>query len=160
MIFRRKVTEASELADLVKTRVANWIKAKVDIKIYTIADFMRRLNGIRLLRFLRVLFLLFLYPSSGNFVLLPQVLYFFYLLNQCFIGFFFFYFWCGFSILAWSLPPRCTLVEFYNIHSFAEQKNKITSPDKRWIIFGYIGRLYTHKHLSMHCEPHNSLNWA
>lgn len=30
----------------------------------------------------------------------------------------------AFPLLAWSLPPRCTLVEFYNIHSFAEQKHK------------------------------------
>lgn len=47
MIFRRKATDASELGDLVKTRVVIWIKAKVDIKIYTIADFTRSLDGIR-----------------------------------------------------------------------------------------------------------------
>lgn len=65
---------SSELGDLVKTRVAIWIKVKVDIKIYTIADFTRSLDGTRLLRLLRVpflTFLLFLCPSSGNFVLLP-----------------------------------------------------------------------------------------
>ncbi|XP_058216597.1 uncharacterized protein LOC131327443 [Rhododendron vialii] len=46
-IFNGATTQASEVVDLVKTRVAMWMKAKFDIKIYTVEDFKSYLDGIR-----------------------------------------------------------------------------------------------------------------
>ncbi|KAI8564690.1 hypothetical protein RHMOL_Rhmol03G0201200 [Rhododendron molle] len=46
-IFNRATTQASEVAELVKSRVVMWIKAKFDIKIYTVEDFKGYLDGIR-----------------------------------------------------------------------------------------------------------------
>ncbi|KAI8531863.1 hypothetical protein RHMOL_Rhmol11G0168900 [Rhododendron molle] len=46
-IFNGATTQASKVVDLVKTRVATWMKAKFDIKVYTVEDFKGYLNGIR-----------------------------------------------------------------------------------------------------------------
>ncbi|KAI8572877.1 hypothetical protein RHMOL_Rhmol01G0234500 [Rhododendron molle] len=46
-IFNGATQQASEVADLVKTRVVMWMNAKFDIKIYTVEDFKGYLNGIR-----------------------------------------------------------------------------------------------------------------
>ncbi|KAI8534606.1 hypothetical protein RHMOL_Rhmol10G0103500 [Rhododendron molle] len=46
-IFNGATTRASEVVDLIKTRVAMWMKAKFDIKIYTVEDFKGYLDGIR-----------------------------------------------------------------------------------------------------------------
>jgi len=39
-----------DVGDLIKTRVAMWIKTKFDIKIYTVEEFKEFLGGIRKLR--------------------------------------------------------------------------------------------------------------
>ncbi|XP_058203040.1 uncharacterized protein LOC131317509 [Rhododendron vialii] len=46
-IFNGITTEALEVADLIKTKVAMWMKAKFDIKLYTVEDFKGYLDGIR-----------------------------------------------------------------------------------------------------------------
>ncbi|XP_058216922.1 receptor-like protein 43 [Rhododendron vialii] len=46
-IFNGATTWASEVVDLIKTRVAMWMKTKFDIKIYTMEDFKGYLDGIR-----------------------------------------------------------------------------------------------------------------
>lgn len=45
-VFNNASTQAWEVGDLVKTRVAMWMKAKFDIKVYT-EDFKVFLDGIR-----------------------------------------------------------------------------------------------------------------
>ncbi|XP_058215313.1 uncharacterized protein LOC131326521 [Rhododendron vialii] len=46
-VFNNISTQAWEVVDLIKTRVAMWIKAKFDIKVYIVKDFKGYLEGIR-----------------------------------------------------------------------------------------------------------------
>lgn len=46
-VFNNASTQVWEVGDLVKTRVAMWIKVKFDIKVYTVEDFKVFLDGIR-----------------------------------------------------------------------------------------------------------------
>ncbi|KAI8534362.1 hypothetical protein RHMOL_Rhmol10G0084400 [Rhododendron molle] len=46
-IFNNSTTQAWEVGELVKTRVAMWMKAKFDIKVYSVEDFKFFLDGIR-----------------------------------------------------------------------------------------------------------------
>ncbi|KAI8543636.1 hypothetical protein RHMOL_Rhmol08G0234000 [Rhododendron molle] len=47
VIFNNGSALAWEVMDLIKTRVAMWMKAKFDIKVYTVKDFKGYLDGIR-----------------------------------------------------------------------------------------------------------------
>ncbi|KAI8531861.1 hypothetical protein RHMOL_Rhmol11G0168700 [Rhododendron molle] len=49
-IFNNSSKQVWEVGDLVKTRVAIWMKAKFDIKVYTVEDFKLFLDGIRKLK--------------------------------------------------------------------------------------------------------------
>lgn len=46
-IFNNVTTGVCEIAELIKTRVAMWIKAKFDIKIYLVEDFQGYVDRIR-----------------------------------------------------------------------------------------------------------------
>lgn len=46
-VFNNASTQVWEVGDLVKTRVAMWIKVKFNIKVYTVEDFKVFLDGIR-----------------------------------------------------------------------------------------------------------------
>lgn len=50
MVFRNKVWEIEEVIDLVKTRMAIWVKGVYNIKDYSVDDFIRSLDGIRKLK--------------------------------------------------------------------------------------------------------------
>ncbi|XP_058217560.1 uncharacterized protein LOC131328662 [Rhododendron vialii] len=50
-VFNNSTKQPWEVGDLVKTRVAMWMKAKFDIKVYTVEDFKVFLDGIRKVRF-------------------------------------------------------------------------------------------------------------
>ncbi|KAH7849459.1 hypothetical protein Vadar_018222 [Vaccinium darrowii] len=50
VILRNEVWEVEEIIDLAKTRMAIWIKGKYNIKIYSVEDFKRNLDGIRRLK--------------------------------------------------------------------------------------------------------------
>ncbi|KAI8562137.1 hypothetical protein RHMOL_Rhmol03G0011400 [Rhododendron molle] len=50
IIFNNVSRSASEVGELIKTRVAMWIKAKFDIKIYSVEDFKSFQGGIRKLK--------------------------------------------------------------------------------------------------------------
>lgn len=50
LIFNNVIRSASEVGELVKTRVAMWMKAKFDIKVYSVEDFRSFLGGIRMLK--------------------------------------------------------------------------------------------------------------
>lgn len=50
VIFNNKTWEVEEITDLVKTRLAIWIKGKFNIKIYTVEDFKWNLESVRKLR--------------------------------------------------------------------------------------------------------------
>lgn len=43
--FNNASTEPWEVGDLIKTRVAMWMKAKFDIKVYSVEDFKVYLDG-------------------------------------------------------------------------------------------------------------------
>ncbi|KAI8570703.1 hypothetical protein RHMOL_Rhmol01G0057000 [Rhododendron molle] len=45
--FNNASTQAWEVGDLIKTRVAMWMKTKFDIKVYSVEDFKMFLDGIR-----------------------------------------------------------------------------------------------------------------
>lgn len=47
-VFNNKIWEMEEICELAKTRMAIWIKGKYNI--YSIDDFKRELDGIRLVR--------------------------------------------------------------------------------------------------------------
>lgn len=49
-VFKNKVWELDEDIDVIKTRMAIWIKGKFGVKDYSIDDFKRCLNGIRKVR--------------------------------------------------------------------------------------------------------------
>ncbi|KAI8567428.1 hypothetical protein RHMOL_Rhmol02G0121400 [Rhododendron molle] len=49
-IFNNSTTQAWEVGEIVKTRVAMWKKAKVYIKVYSVKDFKLFLDGIRKVR--------------------------------------------------------------------------------------------------------------
>lgn len=49
-VFKEYKSEAGEVVDLVKTRVAFWIKGKFDIKEYSVDDFKRCLGGILMVK--------------------------------------------------------------------------------------------------------------
>ncbi|XP_058203049.1 uncharacterized protein LOC131317517 [Rhododendron vialii] len=51
LIFNNTSRSASEVGDQIKTRVAMWMKAKFDIKVYSVEDFKCFLQGIRKLKF-------------------------------------------------------------------------------------------------------------
>ncbi|KAG5515827.1 hypothetical protein RHGRI_036766 [Rhododendron griersonianum] len=46
-IFNNKVADRNQVVELTKTRVALWIKARFDIKVYTVEDIKRNLDGAR-----------------------------------------------------------------------------------------------------------------
>lgn len=50
LIFNNVSRSASEVGELIKTRVAMWMKAKFDIKVYSVEDFRSFLGGIRKLK--------------------------------------------------------------------------------------------------------------
>ncbi|KAI8566861.1 hypothetical protein RHMOL_Rhmol02G0075100 [Rhododendron molle] len=50
LIFNNVTRSASVVGELVKTRVAMWMKAKFDIKVYSVEDFRSFLGGIRMLK--------------------------------------------------------------------------------------------------------------
>ncbi|KAI8546908.1 hypothetical protein RHMOL_Rhmol07G0155900 [Rhododendron molle] len=47
VIFNNKPWEKAEVVDLIKTRLALWIKGKYNIKDYSVEDFKRSVDGIR-----------------------------------------------------------------------------------------------------------------
>lgn len=47
LVFRNKMCEVEEIADLVKTRMTIWIKGKYDVRDYSIEDFKWNLAGTR-----------------------------------------------------------------------------------------------------------------
>ncbi|KAI8546452.1 hypothetical protein RHMOL_Rhmol07G0118800 [Rhododendron molle] len=49
-VFNNSSKQPWEVGDLVKTRVAMWMKTKFNIKIYTVEDFKVFLDGIRKLK--------------------------------------------------------------------------------------------------------------
>ncbi|XP_058217620.1 uncharacterized protein LOC131328732 [Rhododendron vialii] len=49
-VFNYSSKQALELRDIVKTRVAMWMKAKFDIKVYTVEEFKLFLDGIKKLK--------------------------------------------------------------------------------------------------------------
>lgn len=51
VVFNNKPWDELECLDVVKTKMAIWIKAKFNIKEYSVEDFKRSLEGIRSLRF-------------------------------------------------------------------------------------------------------------
>ncbi|XP_058202651.1 uncharacterized protein LOC131317089 [Rhododendron vialii] len=50
LMFNNLSRSASEVGDLVKTRVAMWMKTKFDIKMYSVEEFKSFLGGIRTLK--------------------------------------------------------------------------------------------------------------
>lgn len=49
-VFNNATTSIREVGELVKTRVAMWMKSKFEIKLYTVEEFKGFLDGIRKLR--------------------------------------------------------------------------------------------------------------
>ncbi|KAI8555423.1 hypothetical protein RHMOL_Rhmol05G0173500 [Rhododendron molle] len=49
LIFQNVMIGLEEVVDLIKYRVSMWVKVKFDIKVYSIEEFKRFLDGIRLL---------------------------------------------------------------------------------------------------------------
>ncbi|KAI8542071.1 hypothetical protein RHMOL_Rhmol08G0110300 [Rhododendron molle] len=50
IIFNNKDVDRNQVEELIKTRTALWIKAKFDIKVYTVEDIKRNLDGVRRLK--------------------------------------------------------------------------------------------------------------
>ncbi|KAI8522859.1 hypothetical protein RHMOL_Rhmol13G0029600 [Rhododendron molle] len=50
LVFNNVSRSASEVGDQIKTRVAMWMKAKFEIKVYSVEDFKCFLDGIRKLK--------------------------------------------------------------------------------------------------------------
>lgn len=46
-VFNNKVRSSEEVGDVIKTKVAMWMKVKFDIKVYSVDDFKNFLSGIR-----------------------------------------------------------------------------------------------------------------
>ncbi|XP_058215516.1 uncharacterized protein LOC131326672 [Rhododendron vialii] len=46
-IFNNKIVDCNHLEELIKSRAAMWIKAKFDIKVYTVEDIKSNLDGVR-----------------------------------------------------------------------------------------------------------------
>lgn len=46
-VFNHKTWTVGEIVDLVKTRMAIWIKGKYDVKDYSVDDFKSNLDAIR-----------------------------------------------------------------------------------------------------------------
>ncbi|KAG5542410.1 hypothetical protein RHGRI_022072 [Rhododendron griersonianum] len=62
VIFNNKAANRNQVVELTKTRAALWIKARFDIKVYTVENIKRNLDGARRLiiqEYLGVFFLLF-----------------------------------------------------------------------------------------------------
>lgn len=49
-VFNNATTSSGEVGDLIKTRVAMWVKAKFDLKVYSVEDFRIFLDGVRVLK--------------------------------------------------------------------------------------------------------------
>lgn len=47
VVFNNKAWDKDEMVDLVKTRMALWIKGKYNVNDYFVEDFKRNLDGIR-----------------------------------------------------------------------------------------------------------------
>ncbi|KAI8523442.1 hypothetical protein RHMOL_Rhmol13G0073800 [Rhododendron molle] len=50
-VFNNATTSIEEVGELVKTRVAMWMKSKFEIKFYSVEDFRLFLDGVRKLKF-------------------------------------------------------------------------------------------------------------
>ncbi|KAG5527856.1 hypothetical protein RHGRI_028703 [Rhododendron griersonianum] len=46
-IFNNKATDRNQVVELTKTRAALWIKARFDIKVYTVEDIKRNFDGAK-----------------------------------------------------------------------------------------------------------------
>ncbi|KAI8559837.1 hypothetical protein RHMOL_Rhmol04G0205900 [Rhododendron molle] len=46
-IFKNATASSEEVVDIIKFRVATWIKVKFNVRMYTVEDFKRFLDGIR-----------------------------------------------------------------------------------------------------------------
>lgn len=46
-VFNKATTQAEDVGELIKTKVATWMKAKFDIKVYIVEEFKGFLDGIR-----------------------------------------------------------------------------------------------------------------
>lgn len=47
LVFNGVVPRVEDIGDLIKTRVAMWIKVKFELKVYIVDDFKGFLDGIR-----------------------------------------------------------------------------------------------------------------
>ena len=54
IIFKDKQIDEADTEDLIKTKVAIWVKAAFDLKEYYVEDFKRSLNGIRCLKVAKI----------------------------------------------------------------------------------------------------------